>query len=206
MQFEKIIQGSFNQSHLSFGTSAGKQCACCSLFSICFNKIRSPGYWNTEDLDFLVREGDNLYKSLRKDTYLMVPDLPQYVPMFESLVSVRYLENKFGFNSYSPISFLKPQNESSAYDGAIFFIKGLCISLIYQKRAIYLFDSHSRNNCGQPIPNGFSALIKFKRTKDVEQFIVSTYLNQSDYQVQYEMQFLIIENFRELAFPKISRA
>jgi len=32
MSILKIIHGSFNQSRPMFGESAGKQCACCSLY------------------------------------------------------------------------------------------------------------------------------------------------------------------------------
>ena len=63
MSIFKVIQGTFNQGHSMFGESSGKQCARCSLYAITFEMIRSPGYWNKDDLDFIVREGDQLYKS-----------------------------------------------------------------------------------------------------------------------------------------------
>ena len=60
----KAVQGSFNQGNSMFGESSGKQCACCSLLAITFTAIRTPGSWNKEDLDFVVKEGDNIYKKV----------------------------------------------------------------------------------------------------------------------------------------------
>ena len=101
--FEKITQGSFNQSHSMFGDSVGKQCATCSLYAIYFTLVRFPGHWNVDDLDFIVNEGDKLYKSLNKSRYLLVTDLPQIVSMFGFHVNITYLENEFGFLSFNLI-------------------------------------------------------------------------------------------------------
>ena len=86
-----------------FGESAGKQRAYCSLYAISFTAAKSPGHWNSDDIDFIVKEGDNLYKSLNKNTYLMVPDLPEFVSIFDSQVKVTYLKNEYGFLSISTI-------------------------------------------------------------------------------------------------------
>ena len=144
-----------------FGESAGKQCACCSLYAISFTAVKSPGHWNSDDIDFIVKEGDNLYKSLNKNTYLMVPDLPEFVPMFESQVKVTYLENEYDFLSISTILRFLSCNDSTNGDGLLFFIKGICVSIIWREKCVYLIESHSRNHLGQITPNGFSVLIKF---------------------------------------------
>ena len=36
----KSVQRSYNQGHESFGTTAGMQCTCISLFSLCWSVIR----------------------------------------------------------------------------------------------------------------------------------------------------------------------
>ena len=60
----KVVQGSFNQSHPKFGETAGIQCACNSLFSICWSKIRQVNRWNKYDLDHVLNNGDGIYKFL----------------------------------------------------------------------------------------------------------------------------------------------
>jgi len=103
-----------NQSHPMFGESAGKQCACCSLYAISFaTVVKVPGNWGTNDIDFIINEADQFYKSLNKNTYLMVTDLPNIVPMFESHARITYLENEYGILSFSfipPPRFLSNAN------------------------------------------------------------------------------------------------
>ena len=36
----KVIQGSFHQGHLKFGHTAGMQCACNSLFALCWSTVK----------------------------------------------------------------------------------------------------------------------------------------------------------------------
>ena len=47
----KVIQGSFHQDGPKFGDTAGVQCACKSLFTICWSTIKRISVWNTWDLD-----------------------------------------------------------------------------------------------------------------------------------------------------------
>ena len=46
-------------------------------------------------------------------------------------------------------------------------VKEVCIS-IWKKNAIFLFDSHGRNNLGQPISNGYSMVMRFKKKKTLK--------------------------------------
>ena len=68
---------------------------------------------------------------------------------------------------------------------------------------MFLFDSHSRNEIGQPVPNGFSMLIRFKNKRDFmilfKRDIMSTYKN--DINVQYELQYVkIIKGLEDVDF------
>lgn len=75
-----VVQGSFHQGNVRFQQSAGKQCTCCSLFSVAFILIKSQGHWNSDDLDFIVENGDSIYKSLNVVTYLALNELPAHIP------------------------------------------------------------------------------------------------------------------------------
>ena len=46
----KIVKASFHQGDPMFGVSAGMQCTCNSLFSICWSKIIKVYYWKPCDL------------------------------------------------------------------------------------------------------------------------------------------------------------
>ena len=74
----KSVQGSFNQGNVStFGETAGHQWACNAMFKICWSLIRKISCWTHRDLDHILNERDNLYKSLNKDSFLSVDDLPR---------------------------------------------------------------------------------------------------------------------------------
>ena len=90
------VQGSFNQSVFRFGNSSGKQCTCCSLFSITFTLVKKPGYWTTSDLDFIVTEGDRIYKNLHRNGYLMFNDLPRSISIFEKNIELGFLSDRAG--------------------------------------------------------------------------------------------------------------
>ena len=45
------------------------------LYTLTWSVIRQVGLWNTSDLDFVLIEGDKLYKYLRATSFLSVDDL-----------------------------------------------------------------------------------------------------------------------------------
>ena len=57
---EKVIQGSFHQRR--FGRIAGVQCACNSLFALCWSQVQTVSRWNKTDLNHVLTEGDLLFK------------------------------------------------------------------------------------------------------------------------------------------------
>ena len=76
-RFEKIVSGNFNQGCSNiFGYSAGKQCSCITLTSVCWTTVRKVTIWKNFDLDFILRKGDKVYKDVNIDRYLNVDELP----------------------------------------------------------------------------------------------------------------------------------
>ena len=52
--------------------------------------------------------------------------------------------------------------------GALLFFQGYSVLLLRDiKRNIYVFDSHGRDNCGQPLPGGKSILLSFISPQDM---------------------------------------
>ena len=119
----------------------------CMLYAIAFTKVKSPGNWDTKDIDFIVRQGDLLYKSIGQDSYLSVADLPDHIRLFDSShpvsVNVPKLSSNLGFISYRDDPNLFEINQSSSSSGILFIIKGYCIAIVWTKRNIFIFDSHS---------------------------------------------------------------
>ena len=73
---EKAICGSYHQGDRRFGDTAGVQCACNSLYALCWSQIRKKDFWDRLDLDHILTEGDRLHKTLNTFEMLSVDDLP----------------------------------------------------------------------------------------------------------------------------------
>ena len=62
----RSVQGSFNHGNVAlFGETAGRQCPCNALFSICWSVVRDICNWKSIDLDYILVQGDKLCQSLK---------------------------------------------------------------------------------------------------------------------------------------------
>ena len=73
----KSVQGDFNQADVKFGTSAGNQCAVNSLVAICFSNVKKISIWNNVHLNFVLENGDSVYKNKGYVGYLTFQQLPE---------------------------------------------------------------------------------------------------------------------------------
>jgi len=185
---KKVIHGSFHQGNPKFGNTSGKQCTCCSLFSVAFTLVKSPGYWDGKDIDFILENGDMIYKALNTNEYLMFTDLPRKIELFDSRIDISFLQNHFGIvNACSiPGSLFKKQSSSES-DGLLLLIQGLCVSVVWTKKNFYLFDSHSKNEKGETCPDGSSVFLKFNSKNDLESHILKYYVTKDNGDIQFEM-------------------
>ena len=94
-QFAKIVTGSFNYGNLKFGYVAGKQFSAICLYSFSFSMVKDVKCWTGETLYSKVEHGTTLYKSIGKDEFLGVEDLPNVVNIFDLSVNI-----DFKFNSH----------------------------------------------------------------------------------------------------------
>ena len=69
---------------------------------------------------------------------------------------------------------------------------------------MFLFDSHSNDCYGQTTAIGFSTILKFKSKKDLEQYIVLAYINESDVRVRYEIESISVNVSNQLYFPEVN--
>ena len=193
----KVIQGSFHQGHPKFGHTAGIQCACNSLYALCWSTIKRVSVWTTSDLDYVLENGDSLFKSINTNMALNVDELPVNVNIEGHSLDVILLENEAGvMKTTEQFNFLKMsfQTKTNTGTGAIFFINGYTFALIWNKSGIFLCDSHSRNKEGIITADGASVLLKFKTMDDVQNYIKEVYMLSQNFQVlTYQMQYINIE-------------
>ena len=92
----KVVQGNFYQGHPQFGVTAGIQCACNSLFSICWSVIRRAALWSSTDLDYILIKGDSTYKSLRANNYLSFEELSRNASTDAGELTIHFLNSEHG--------------------------------------------------------------------------------------------------------------
>ena len=74
--FIKSVQGDFNQADERFGDSAGNQCAINSLVAICFSNVKKISTWSNVHCNFVLENGDSVYKSNNYLGHLTFRELP----------------------------------------------------------------------------------------------------------------------------------
>ena len=80
-----VIKASFNQGNDKFGHTKGIQCSCISLFAVSFSVFKNVARWTCHDLEYIVEQGDALYKSTGSTNFLSCPELPRnlYIEGFQ---------------------------------------------------------------------------------------------------------------------------
>ena len=92
----RVVQTTHHQGDVRYGASRGTQYSCMSLVSVSWTFFKFPGLWDKFDLDYILHEGDQLFKFIGKFSYLEMEDLPQEFLIENSSINVELLENKTG--------------------------------------------------------------------------------------------------------------
>ena len=188
--FQSCVQGSFNQNDPRFGDSAGIQCACNTLTSICWSVNRRVKIWKSFDLDYILIKGNEIFEAVNLNRSLYFDELPKEFKLAGTDITVEFskIDNGFlreRFNSFDVflnIDFFFSDNSN----GAILFFQGYTISLLKDdSKNIYIFDSHSRDDHGQPSPEGKSILMTFLSADEVERYVLETYKATTHIQIVY---------------------
>jgi hypothetical protein len=207
----KLYLGSFNQVSTRYSAdSMGKQCVTNAAVCLMYSIIVSPVHWQFQDLDDLLDEGDSWYRkftnpSQKGSGYLAVDQLPMYYSSFGEnfkLTRLGITQNIcFDYNENSPAlsmtSFVnKLQTEQTAL--VIMIIGADAFSIIQSYDRFYVFDSHSRDKCGKPVPDGYSIQLTFRTASDFEHYI-RQYAIHLD-QIICEVTFFKMQKVSDKAF------
>ena len=89
----KSVQGSYHQNNPKYGVTAGTQCMCNSLASVCYANVKQVRYWTTWDLDKILDFGNKTYSSLGyTKEYLSFDDLPSTFSMGDIVLELQKSE------------------------------------------------------------------------------------------------------------------
>lgn len=197
----KSVQGSFNQGDIRFKESAGQQCSCIALYAVCWSVVKRVSCWKSFDLDYILVQGDKLYKSLGKDHYLNVDELPRIFQIFGCEVCVNISELQlFDGVAVPGEDFLHrflQHYETSVIAGSLLMINSYTIGIIPSFSPIgnitsfFVFDSHSRNSLGIPTVDGFSLLMQFSDLTQIERYLQVAYeVSSLSHPTYFQMQHL----------------
>jgi len=186
--------GSSHQGNPKYGPTAGTQCVCNSLSSLCYSKIILPRYWTTNDIDSVLTFGNSEYSRLGYvHEYLSFDDIPVTFNLGEHIMELSKSERYSGYlnrESENFIQFVPP------FTRGLFIAGGLTTCLMYQSNKVYIFDPHSRNDNGLVSHDGTAVLLKFDSLSKAMDYIKYFFLHRYDhpnYSVGYEYQLFNIE-------------
>ena len=135
ISYKNLFKAPFIKHILKFGETSGIQCACNSLFAICWSSIKRVSIWKPWDLDYILEHGDALFKDINILRPLYVEELPKTVLINGHVLKVEMLSN---VNRLLGASILFDKDVLPG-NGLIFTTNGYCFSLIWTKRNVFLF-------------------------------------------------------------------
>ena len=62
IHISKTVQGTRHQRDIHYGTTADIQCLCISLMGVCWSLIKSISRWDSNEFDWILTKGDDLFK------------------------------------------------------------------------------------------------------------------------------------------------
>ena len=119
---------------------------------------------------------------MRAGQYLMFNELPRQLSLVDFSFDIIFLDlesnllKDFSCNSFK----------------SDFRFDGKCISVMWNKKNNFLFDSHSRNGEGRTCPDGTATLAKFSSKKDLHTYVMERFSTESDPDLVYELQYISI--------------
>ena len=143
--------------------------------------IKQSSDWTTETMDYILQEGDKLYSNIDVGNQLLLPsDLPTCVHINDKVFQIVRGKEAFG-------SFVENTAETKKILFALCtFIQKtmtsalLCVSdkmgasaiaILSMTTSLFIFDAHSRDNCGMPCPNGTFVLMQFSGIDETVSYI-----------------------------------
>ena len=192
---KKVVQASHHQGNSKFGESAGMQCTSNADFAIIFSAIKSIDIWKTFDLDYILEQGDSIFKQVGVYHPLAVDELPHDISIEGTHVSAKmlahesnlFVEKKNLFENY------RRYDSTGKGNGAIFTCAGFSVAVLWSQHYVYVFDSHSRNSSGFHDSNGKAILLKFSSINLLNNYFKPFYNSMVSVDTQYDLKYVGIE-------------
>ena len=126
--------------------------------------IKKPSIWKLWNLDYIIEQGDILFKSVGIGQPLVVNQLPINfkIENFDLNRLMLDHENHSMQDKNDVFENYRHLTQRNTGGGAIFTCAGFRVAIMWSKTSLFLFDSHSRNNQGFHGRNGKARLLEFR--------------------------------------------
>ena len=170
------------------------QCTSNAYFAIIFSAIKSIDIWKTFDLDYILEQGDNIFKQVGVYQLLAVDELPHDTSIEGTQVSAKILahESNLFVEKENLLENYRRYDSTGKGNGAIFTCAGFSVAVLWLQHYVYVFDSHSRNSSGFHDSNGKAVLQKFCSINSLNNYLKSFYYMVS-IDTQYDLKYVGIE-------------
>ena len=206
---KKTINASHHQGHVRYGRSAGMQCTSNAYLAVIFSKSKYINRWKPFDLNYILEQGDGIFKDVDVNQALAVDELSLNISIEDVHISTKILvceSNLFVERNF--FANFRNFTESERGNEAIFTCAGFSIAIIWWNNSLFVFDSHSRNADGYHDSNGKAILLEFHLVSSLNSYIKSFFENSTSIslETQYDFQCIsvdIVENNKTEILTKI---
>ena len=162
-------------------SSVGCQCLPNCLIACTMTAVQKPSTWTTDNMDYILHEGDNLYQHIDAGHDFLLPtDLPTCVHVSNKIFNVVRGKEAFGTftenlqktrNILSVLCTFIQNTETSALICLGDQSGSSAITVLSQDSSMYIFNPHSRNISGMPSAHGTAVLMRFNNIHSTVSFI-----------------------------------
>jgi hypothetical protein len=170
------LQASYHQGHEIF-SGRGQQCVANALTAIKLSKSHAPSSWDTNAMNTILFEGNQLYLDLSNELntqYLSVDEIPSHYFKVSSTFHGT-LDGDTDLPFYSLQDGIEISTREPSTLGCIFTMgsssPSYSAAIIKCGNIYFFFDSHSRNEAGMSSPDGKATLTSHKNIFELCLFI-----------------------------------
>ena len=188
---KKLVQASHHQGNSKFEESAWMQCTNNAYFAI-FSAIKSIEIWKTFDLDYILEQGENIFKQVGVYQPLTVDELPNDISIEGTHVSAKMLahESNVFVGKENLFENYRHYDSTEKGNGAIFTCADFSVAVLWSQHYVYVFDSYSRNSSGFHDSNGKAVLLKFCSINSLNNDLKSFYYSMISIDTQYDLKYV----------------
>ncbi|KAK3926549.1 Secretory phospholipase A2 receptor [Frankliniella fusca] len=156
----RILQGNIHQGDkILFPIYNGVQCCATSVVACGYGMVYSPDLWTAKDIDACIHVGTDLHSKSKpsQETYLYPHEVDERIKLPNGIVLTLIVNRE--------AEFIGPIHETSRF--GILTCSNYSFGMILSKNKYWIFDSHAKNERGEPDNKGKAILIKFNTINEI---------------------------------------